>query len=285
MLHAEPTTVNLAFPPLKQYAIPSYQRNYVWTREGQWEPLWDDLRALTQQVLDEGETPAAKPHFLGTIITKQIPTTGFINRWWVVDGQQRLTTLQILMAAACSVFNERGLTQCTSILKGALVNPQEAVQATSDRYKIQHRSSDYSGFSGIVEAGLGGSDVLEAEGANGRLHDCYAYFRKTVTGWLPDENPDGHATAITQAILGRLQVVDIRLGRVNTKGPDHGIVHRWNSHRLSTTASRPIFPCSVATSAFPISGCSTPFCMWPSTVASGAVYRPALATGTPSTRG
>ena len=211
MLHAEPTTVNLAFPTLKQYAIPSYQRNYVWTREGQWEPLWDDLRALTQQVLDEGEVPAAKPHFLGTIITKQIPTTGFINRWWVVDGQQRLTTLQILMAAACSVFNERGLTQCTSILKGALVNPQEAVQETSDRYKIQHKSSDYNGFSGIIDAGLGGSDVHDAEGANGRLHDCYAYFRKTVTGWLPDENPDRHATTITQAILGRLQVVDIRL--------------------------------------------------------------------------
>ena len=212
MLHAEPTTVSLAFPPLKQYAIPSYQRNYVWTREGQWEPLWDDLRALTQQVLDdEGETPAAKPHFLGTIITKQIPTTGFINRWWVVDGQQRLTTLQILMAAACSVFNERGLAQCTSILKGALINQEEAVQETSGRYKIQHRSSDYNGFSGIIEAGLGGSDVLEAEGANGRLKECYAYFRKTVTDWLPDESPERHAIAITQAILGRLQVVDIRL--------------------------------------------------------------------------
>ena len=211
MLHAEPTTVNLAFPALKQYAIPSYQRNYVWTREGQWEPLWDDLRALTQQILGEGEAPAAKPHFLGTIITKQIPTDGFINRWWVIDGQQRLTTLQILMAAACSIFNERGLTQCTSILKGALVNQQEAVKERSDRYKIQHRSSDYSGFSGIIEAGLGGPDVLVAEGADRRLQDCYAYFRKTVTDWLPDENPDQHATAITKAIIDRLQVVDIRL--------------------------------------------------------------------------
>jgi len=50
MLHAQPTTVSLTFPSRKQYAIPSYQRNYVWTREGQWEPLWDDMRALTRQI-------------------------------------------------------------------------------------------------------------------------------------------------------------------------------------------------------------------------------------------
>lgn len=91
-MHAEPTTVSLAFPSRKQYAIPSYQRNYVWTREGQWEPLWDDLRALTRQVL--AEAPDARPHFLGTIITKHIGTQGFIDRWWVVDGQQRLTSVR-----------------------------------------------------------------------------------------------------------------------------------------------------------------------------------------------
>ena len=33
MLHAVPTTVSLAFPQRKQFVIPSYQRNYVWTRE------------------------------------------------------------------------------------------------------------------------------------------------------------------------------------------------------------------------------------------------------------
>ena len=78
MLHAEPTTVSRAFPPRKQYTIPSYQRNYVWTREGQWEPLWDDLTALTRRVLAEG--PRGKPHFLGAIITKQIGTRqGFLD--------------------------------------------------------------------------------------------------------------------------------------------------------------------------------------------------------------
>ena len=210
MLHAEPTTVSLAFPSRKQYAIPSYQRNYVWTREGQWEPLWDDLRGLTRQILAEGT--GGRAHFLGTIITKQIRAQGFIDRWWVVDGQQRLTTLQILIAAACSAFKERDLTQCASILTNVLVNPPEVVQEDSDRYKIQHKSSDYEGFSRIIEAGLDGSGVPEEEKL--RLHDCYVYFRDSLTKWfagVPEQAHSQHATALTRAILDKLQVVDIRL--------------------------------------------------------------------------
>ena len=210
MLHAEPTKVSLAFAVRKQYAIPSYQRNYVWTREGQWEPLWDDLRGLTRRILAEGQ--GTRPHFLGTIITKQIGAQGFIDRWWVVDGQQRLTTLQILIAAARSAFDERDLTQCASMLTDVLVNPAQAVQKDSDKYKIQHKSSDYEGFARIIEAGLGGSRVPEEEEL--RLHGCYVYFRDSMVEWfagIPKEAHQQHATALTQAILDNLQVVDIRL--------------------------------------------------------------------------
>ncbi len=225
MLHAEPTTVSLAFPSRKQYAIPSYQRNYVWTREGQWEPLWDDLIALTRQVLAEG--PGARPHFLGTIITKHIGAQGFIDRWWVVDGQQRLTTLQILIAAARSAFSEHGLTQCVAVLTNALVNPPEVVRENPDKYKIQHKSSDYKGFSRIIEAGLAGSGVPEEEKL--RLHECYVYFRDTVTAWymsVPEEDREHQAVVLTQAILDRLQVVDIRLdGQENS----HAIFEALNA--------------------------------------------------------
>ncbi len=211
MLHAEPTTVSRAFPPRKQYAIPSYQRNYVWTREGQWEPLWDDLMALTRQVLAEG--PGAKPHFLGAIITKQISAQGgFLDRWWVVDGQQRLTTLQLLIAATRSALQENGLAQCASIFADTLVNATAVVQESADKYKITHKSSDYAGFSRIIDVAVGdtnapGDDTLP-------LHDCYGYFRDSVAEWVarvPEDDRQEHATALTQAILDGLQVVDIRL--------------------------------------------------------------------------
>ena len=211
MLHAEPTTVSLAFPPRKQYTIPSYQRNYVWTREGQWEPLWDDLTALTRHVLAEG--PRAKPHFLGAIITKQIGARqGFLDRWWVVDGQQRLTTLQILIAATRSALHEGGLAQCASILTDALVNPEAAARESADKYKITHKSSDYEGFSRVIDVAVGESDLPGDDSLP--LHDCYVYFRNSVAEWVahvPENTRHEHAAALTQAILDNLQVVDIRL--------------------------------------------------------------------------
>ena len=210
MLHAEPTTVSRAFPPRKQYAIPSYQRNYVWTREGQWEPLWDDLIALTRHVLAEG--PGAKPHFLGAIITKQIGAQGgFLDRWWVVDGQQRLTTLQLLIAATRSALQENGLAQCASIFTDTLVNATAVVQESADKYKITHKSSDYAGFSRIIDAAVGDSDAPDDTLP---LHACYGYFRDSVAEWVsrvPEDARHEHATALTQAILDGLQVVDIRL--------------------------------------------------------------------------
>ena len=203
------TTVRLAFPQGKQYAIPSYQRNYVWTRQGQWEPLWEDVKTLTDQALDAGSK--ARPHFLGTIITKEIGTEGFITRWWVVDGQQRLTTLQILIAAARAAFSERGLVQYADILSELLANGSMILKRPSDKYKIEHKSSDYAGFAMIVEAALSPSN-----GAVGQSHltPCYAYFRKKVGEWLDlcgNDEIVRRAEALTATTLTHLQVVDIRL--------------------------------------------------------------------------
>ena len=174
-------------------------------------PLWDDLMALTRNVLVEG--PGAKPHFLGAIITKQIGAQGgFLDRWWVVDGQQRLTTLQLLIAATRSALQEIGLAQCASIFADTLVNATAVVQRSADKYKITHKSSDYTGFSGIIDAALGDSDTPGDDALP--IHDCYGYFRDSVAEWIgsvPEDARHQHATALTQAILDGLQVVDIRL--------------------------------------------------------------------------
>lgn len=210
-MEVQPTTVRLAFPDGKQYAIPSYQRNYVWTRDGQWGPLWDDLKTLAEHSIEDSST---RSHFLGTIITKQIGTQGFTDRWSVVDGQQRLTTLQILMAAVRSAFHELGLDQYASILTKSLVNPQEGLRKDSDKYKIQHKSSDYQGFSEIIESSVEGADPTERD--RRQLDECHAYFKAAVAEWLAAESDttcDRRAEALTQTLLLKFYVVDIRLDR------------------------------------------------------------------------
>src|ERR1700752_3389687 len=78
--------------------VPLFQRQYVWSKEQQWAPLWEDIsRKFSEYV--EGRTDAPV-HFLGAMVLdqKQTPTT-HVEKRQVIDGQQRLTTLQIFIAA------------------------------------------------------------------------------------------------------------------------------------------------------------------------------------------
>lgn len=79
------------------YQIPKYQREYAWTKQ-QWDELFDDL-------LEEED--ARSGHFLGTIICiNRTSNTTKENVLELVDGQQRMTTLSILMAAIYKFLND-----------------------------------------------------------------------------------------------------------------------------------------------------------------------------------
>ena len=77
--------------------IPLFQRQYVWNEEHQWAPLWEDIsRKVSEYLLGRKDGPV---HFLGAMVLdqKQTPTT-HVDKRQVIDGQQRLTTLQIFLA-------------------------------------------------------------------------------------------------------------------------------------------------------------------------------------------
>lgn len=77
--------------------VPLFQRQYVWSQEQQWEPLWEDIsRKFTEWLEGRKEAPV---HFLGAMVLdqKQTPAT-HVEKRHVIDGQQRLTTFQIFLA-------------------------------------------------------------------------------------------------------------------------------------------------------------------------------------------
>ena len=49
--------------------VPLFQRQYVWSREQQWEPLWEDISRKFEQCLEKQED--APPHFLGAMVLDQ----------------------------------------------------------------------------------------------------------------------------------------------------------------------------------------------------------------------
>jgi uncharacterized protein with ParB-like and HNH nuclease domain len=75
----------------KQFLVPHYQRPYSWG-EREWEVLWRDIVELAA---DDG----AQPHFMGSIVTapgRAVPEG--VEKRLLIDGQQRLTTLVVLLA-------------------------------------------------------------------------------------------------------------------------------------------------------------------------------------------
>jgi uncharacterized protein with ParB-like and HNH nuclease domain len=98
-VHAQETTFSELVQGEKQFQVPLYQRTYSWQRD-ELQQLWVDVLELVEERL-EGRTPAA--HFLGSVVLAPGRiTAGGMQRWLVVDGQQRLTTLILDSSAVVS---------------------------------------------------------------------------------------------------------------------------------------------------------------------------------------
>src|SRR3954451_17084324 len=84
-----------------------FQRPYVWEKEEQWAPLWQDVRRLAELRLSQPSADAK--HFLGAIVVQaQEPILGRVPASSIIDGQQRLTTLQLLMDATAAALEAVG---------------------------------------------------------------------------------------------------------------------------------------------------------------------------------
>lgn len=98
MAFIEAKEINLKYllsNPLDAYKVPLYQRPYAW-REEQWRELLEDILEIKED----------KQHFLGSIMVIPQPHSTGINYFQIVDGQQRLSTILILLAAIRDIERE-----------------------------------------------------------------------------------------------------------------------------------------------------------------------------------
>lgn len=80
-----------------RFRIPVFQRHYVWSEQGQLIPLWEDF---INKYNERYNKQKLHPHYTGSIVLFQETTnTGTLLTYSVIDGQQRLTTFQIFVAA------------------------------------------------------------------------------------------------------------------------------------------------------------------------------------------
>src|SRR3954447_26525237 len=87
--------------------VPPFQRPYVWEKEEQWAPLWQDVSRLAEPRLGPGAA-GVRRFLCALVVEAHEPILGGLPASSIIDGQQRLTTLQLLMDATAAALDAVG---------------------------------------------------------------------------------------------------------------------------------------------------------------------------------
>ncbi|NUU07666.1 DUF262 domain-containing protein [Leifsonia sp. C5G2] len=187
--------------------VPLFQRPYVWSRDRQWQPLWEDIARLAEVL--ETKNPTAT-HFLGAFVVQQLPSTlGAMPEWSVIDGQQRLTTLQILLDALHSQLEAKGMPMLAAQIEPLIVNPAAFHKKSEDRFKVWPTNHDRAGFESVMSAPV---PVDYSAVVPSRLAEAHEYFSSAIEEWLGREgNVEVRGKLLVDAVSGQLEIVSIRL--------------------------------------------------------------------------
>jgi hypothetical protein len=201
----------------------------VWGREEQWDPLWIDIGEKAETRIN-GQTPA--PHFLGAIVLEPQQRRGLrgVDSFHIIDGHQRLTTLQYFLAALAMALRETETTPILTVIEGCLWNPNPDTMEQPDieRFKVWPTFRDRETYQSAMEAGT--RDGLRNRFAThftqrGALYrigidhpsalEAIWFFREQIEAWVAEQDSRAslgqHLESLAEAALRDLRLVSISL--------------------------------------------------------------------------
>ena len=170
----------------EQFIVPVYQRRYLWSKD-QWMDLWNDI-----QNIEVGED-----HFLGSIVVINPQHNIEINQFEVVDGQQRLTTLSLLIAALRDSLFQSGGEQEESIAEALHGYLHCSTMLTKNLPKLIPGKLDRNDFEAIVDRKIKGM-------TDSNMYSAYHFFKGHFS-----EQCD--LVELAKTIIGSLKVVLIQV--------------------------------------------------------------------------
>ena len=176
------------------FKIPVYQRNYDWS-ESNCNRLLDDIKSI----IDSGYK-----HFLGTIVFMAVKDGGFsLKEYTIIDGQQRLTTMMILLKALADVSKNIDKDCYDEIQESYLHNHH-----CSEEFKVKLKpiKTDNSQFIALLKDNY---DEIDKEG---HIFLNYSICKKKLEKWVAE----GVTPSNILEALSKLEIVEIVL----TKGED-----------------------------------------------------------------
>ena len=212
-MEANPRTLLKVFQPDIQYVVPIFQRQYVWNEEDQWAELWEDLLETiddvdrVQTLKEQGADLPLPSHFLGAIVCDQSVSVGSdIDERPLIDGQQRLTTLQILLASAHRLAEARSAEQASGLLAKLIKNDENLAEEPNDRYKVWPSDPDRVAF----ELAMNGTEA-DTTLADNQIVKAGIFFSAQLSGWLGNSDPDTELTRLARVLRRHIELVVIDL--------------------------------------------------------------------------
>lgn len=197
-LQAGEITLNKLLNTSRQFIVPIFQRNYSW-QKSQYEQLWFDI-------LRASKFKEKQNHFIGSIVYIDMGTpAGRPQQLLLIDGQQRLTTISILLCAIkdyVQKFNlETKLINLAKIKNQFLYNSDEIDE---DRYKLLLNVQDKETYIKLID-----NTIFTVNKPATNIIKCYEFFYERIEDFIKQ---DGQIDEIYAGIF-KLSLVSISLDK------------------------------------------------------------------------
>ncbi len=157
-----------------QFVIPIYQRNYVWEKKNIFQ-LLEDIEKMIPYYDNEDENIF---HFFGSIVYIDTLHKGSFSEWTIIDGQQRLTTIFLILQALKHIYYEYEKV----VTKKYLLNDEDIINTSDemDRYRLKPLVSDDNVYKLISDSKL---EQLTDSEQNSNVLKAYNIIKKELEKW------------------------------------------------------------------------------------------------------
>ena len=171
------------FSAQQRLLVPLFQRPYVWNQEFQWEPMWRDIKRVLTRYLAQPEG-SHQPHFLGAVVVQQVQNSiGEMQRRTVIDGQQRLTTLQLMFDAIHAQLENLGAKRPAGRLRKLIENDDDSCNQPEDKFKVWPTNKDRPAFNEVLAAPFP-VDYENLKYSKSKMALAHKFFSESAHEWL-----------------------------------------------------------------------------------------------------
>ena len=161
----------------RQFIIPIFQRSFSWEKK-QFKQLWTDIQRASKFTRE-------RTHFIGSIVYIDMGTpAGRPQQLMLIDGQQRLTTLSLLLCALKRYVQKNNVE--TNLIKTKKIDNQFLLNSDEmgdDKYKLLLNAQDRETYIKLLE-----QTEFTVNTPSKRIMNCYEYFYQQIEKCADDLN-------------------------------------------------------------------------------------------------